>query len=329
MAGNLFQFPKAIAWDAGAVQAGAKLTFTATGTTNAQNTYTDLALSVASSNPVVADSEGVFAPIYLDPILPDYRVKYTDSADTLIYQVDDVPASQSGSSLTLTGAAPFLNLIENDASANNTVWRLNVNSEQLALQVGNDALSAFVDIFTVDRTANTVDTVNFKPTTLQHNGIQIITQTELDALEDKNRIDVGGGNTFNSDTTLANVTTAITLDAATHYAISGIIYATEDGGGLKFKLTFSQTPSETGYFYHKAIDETGTEEENFQTDADSTISLTAMTNGEDFIVKYEAMIKTHATLSSTVILQAAQVASSANSTITRQGTWIAVKKNNV
>ena len=175
MAGNLFTFPKPIGWDAGVVQAGSKLTFTATGTTNAQNTFTDLALTVAHANPVVADSEGIFAPIYLDATLPDYRVKYTDSADVLIYQVDDVPASQSGESQTLTGTAPFLNLIETDAAANNGVWRSGVNSEQLTIQLGNDALSSFVDVFTIDRTANTVDTINLKPTTLQHNGVTIAT----------------------------------------------------------------------------------------------------------------------------------------------------------
>ena len=169
MAGNLFQFPKAIGWDAGVVQAGSKLTFTATGTTNAQNTFTDLALTVAHANPVIADSEGVFAPIYLDSTLPDYRVKYTDSANVLIYQVDDVPASQFGSSQTLTGTAPFLDFIETDGAANNTVWRLQVNSEQFLFRLGNDALSSFVNIFKVDRTANTVDSLDFLAATLTNN----------------------------------------------------------------------------------------------------------------------------------------------------------------
>jgi len=170
MAGNLFNFPRAIAFDVGVVQPGAKITFTATGTTNLQNTYTDIALTVASTNPVIANSEGLFAKIYLDPTLPDYRVKYTDSSDVLIYQVDDVPASQAGQSLTLNDTAPFIDLIESDAAVNNTSWRIQVNSEQFKIQVANDALAAFTDILTVDRTANTVDAIALKGTSLSNIG---------------------------------------------------------------------------------------------------------------------------------------------------------------
>ncbi len=173
MAGNLFVFPRPIAFDVGVVQPGAKLTFTLTGTTTPQNTYTDVDLTTPHANPVVADAEGLFSPIYMDPSFDDYRVKYTDSADVLIYQDDDIPASQSGQSLTLTAAVPFIDLIENDASANNGVWRIAVNSEQMTIKVGNDALSAFTDIVTIDRTANTVDTVDFLPTTLNHNGTAV------------------------------------------------------------------------------------------------------------------------------------------------------------
>jgi len=170
MAGNLYQFPRAIAFDVGVVQPGARLTFTATNTTTPQNTYTDIALTVAHANPVVANSEGLFAPIYLDPSLPDYRVNYTDSFDVLIYQDDDVPAGQGGDSLTLTGVAPFFDIVESDAAANNTTWRVQANSEQLLIQVANDALTLFTNILTVDRIEQTVDIVNFLPTNLQHNG---------------------------------------------------------------------------------------------------------------------------------------------------------------
>ncbi len=173
MAGNLFVLPKQVPIDGGVVLPGAKLTFTKTGTTTPQNTFTDVALTVAHANPVVADSEGVFAAIYFDPTFDDYRVKLDTSADVLVYQVDGIPASQSGQSLTLTAAAPFIDLIENDASANNGVWRIAVNGEQLTVKLGNDALSSFTDILTIDRTANTVDTIDLLPTNLQHNGVDI------------------------------------------------------------------------------------------------------------------------------------------------------------
>jgi len=173
MAGNLFVFPRQIGFDGPTVQPGSKLTFTQTETTTPQDTFTDVALTIANSNPVIADANGVFAAIYFNPSFVDYRVKFDDTDDVLIYQVDGIPASQAGQTLTLTAAAPFIDLIESDASANNGVWRIGVNSEQLTIQVGNDALSVFVDIVAIDRTTNTVDTVNFKPTTLQRNGVDV------------------------------------------------------------------------------------------------------------------------------------------------------------
>jgi len=92
LAGTLFYPPKAVPIVAGAVVPGGKLTFSQTGGTTPQDTYTDEALTVASSNPVVADANGVFAAIYLDPSLPSYRVKFTDADDTLIYQLDNIPS---------------------------------------------------------------------------------------------------------------------------------------------------------------------------------------------------------------------------------------------
>ena len=151
MAGNLFVLPKQVPIDGGVVVPGAKATFSQTGTSTLQNTFTDIALTVAHTNPVVADAFGVFAPIYLDPSFVDYRLKLTDTNDVLIYQEDDIPASEAGQTLTLTGAVPFIDLIETDATADNGVWRIQVNNEQLKLQTGNDALSIFVDILTFDR----------------------------------------------------------------------------------------------------------------------------------------------------------------------------------
>ncbi len=171
MAGNLFVLPKQVPIDSGVVVPGAKATFSQTGTSTLQNTFTDIALSTPHANPVVADSNGVFAAVYFDPFFVDYRLKLTDANDVLIYQVDDVPASQTGQSLTLNAAAPFIDLIESDASANNGVWRIQVNSEQLTIQLGNDALSSFTNILTIDRTLNVVDTIDLLPTTLNYNGL--------------------------------------------------------------------------------------------------------------------------------------------------------------
>jgi len=87
---NLFRLPKVVPVDSsGSPYPGAKANFYATGTSTPQNTYTDSALTTPSANPVVADANGVFAPIYLDPDLT-YKLTLTDSADVTIYTVDPV-----------------------------------------------------------------------------------------------------------------------------------------------------------------------------------------------------------------------------------------------
>jgi len=84
---NIFYLPRAQSLP------GAKLTFTISGTTTPQNTYQDVDLTTPHANPVVADASGYFAPIYLDPSLPNYRMKLTTSADVLIVQYDDILAT--------------------------------------------------------------------------------------------------------------------------------------------------------------------------------------------------------------------------------------------
>jgi hypothetical protein len=127
--------------------AGAKLTFSATGTSTLQNTYTDAALTVASSNPVVADANGVFAPIYLDPTLPNYRVKYTTSADVLIYQADDVPSNQGiQQSIRLQSTNPYLFLYDTDGSTNLRKYRIRAAGAAFEVQACDDAEAVFTTI---------------------------------------------------------------------------------------------------------------------------------------------------------------------------------------
>lgn len=72
----------------GVVLNGAKRYFYASGTTTPINTYTTRALSVANANPVVADSGGLFGPIWITPGT-NYREVLKDSSDNTIYDVDD------------------------------------------------------------------------------------------------------------------------------------------------------------------------------------------------------------------------------------------------
>jgi hypothetical protein len=66
--------------------------FYRTGTTTAQNTYSDSALSSANANPVVLNSSGrATTAIYGDPASGyDYRVRLSTSAAVQIWQYDDI-----------------------------------------------------------------------------------------------------------------------------------------------------------------------------------------------------------------------------------------------
>jgi len=216
MAGNLFYYPRIIAIDNGVVVPGAKLIFTATGTSTPQAVYTDIALSVAHDDPVVADANGVFDPIYMDASFGDYRVKLTDADDVQISLDDDIPASQAGQNLILTADAPYIDLVESDASSNNGVWRAYVNSEALYIQLGNDAKDTFADVAVIERTANngdsltlTFDTVNIAATALQKSGVAVADPIISEAVAFASWL---------SSTTYADITTAVSLIADTDYA---------------------------------------------------------------------------------------------------------------
>lgn len=90
---SLFQLPKAVPVSAGNSYVSAKLYFYRPGTTTPITTYTTSALSVPHANPVVADANGVFAPIYIDGNQGSYRIQLKTSADSLIYDVDNIPAA--------------------------------------------------------------------------------------------------------------------------------------------------------------------------------------------------------------------------------------------
>lgn len=96
------------------VNAG-KVYFYRTGTTTAQNTYSDSTLSTANTNPVVLNSSGrSTTAIYGDPSSGfDYRIRLSTSADSQIWQYDDIKVdgadtatySEGSFTGTLTGMA--------------------------------------------------------------------------------------------------------------------------------------------------------------------------------------------------------------------------------
>jgi hypothetical protein len=92
MTGNLLTMPVLRAVDAnGAPLPGALLQFYVTGATTPANVYSSVSLGTALSNPVTADSGGLFVPIYLDPTVT-YRCQLQTSAGALIRDIDPVAA---------------------------------------------------------------------------------------------------------------------------------------------------------------------------------------------------------------------------------------------
>lgn len=131
---DLFQLPKVVSLP------GSKLYFYQTGTTTPQNTYQDAALTTPHANPVVADAAGVFAPIYLDSSLPNYRVRHETSASVLIYQVDDVLSSQAaGTSLRLSSTDPFLILHDTNGTTDQRKYKFRVSGAAFEITGLNDA----------------------------------------------------------------------------------------------------------------------------------------------------------------------------------------------
>jgi hypothetical protein len=78
--------------DNGDPMPGAYMQFYVTGTTTPTPVYSSAALTTALANPVVADSGGLFAPMWLDPTVT-YRVQLYSSAGVLVQDID--PASES------------------------------------------------------------------------------------------------------------------------------------------------------------------------------------------------------------------------------------------
>jgi len=73
---------------AGGISSGAKLNTYAAGSTTPLATYSDSALTIANTNPVVADASGLFGPVYLLP--QSYKFTVTDALDLLLWEQDDV-----------------------------------------------------------------------------------------------------------------------------------------------------------------------------------------------------------------------------------------------
>lgn len=73
------------------IESGDKLYFYEVGTTTDLTVYTDFALTAAATQPVVADSDGRFVPLYIDATGNDPKVVLADSSDVEKWTCDRYP----------------------------------------------------------------------------------------------------------------------------------------------------------------------------------------------------------------------------------------------
>lgn len=137
---------------AGAPLSGAKLYFYTAGTTTPLNTYSDSALTIPNSNPVVADANGRFPDIYLSQTSYKYILK--TSADVTLITQDNYDPALALSVISGSTGASVVGFIQSGTGAvastvqtelRRTVWIDNyltggVNPDdalELACAVGN------------------------------------------------------------------------------------------------------------------------------------------------------------------------------------------------
>lgn len=150
-----FFSPRSDAFDAnGDPISGAKLYFYAAGTSDPLATYSDAALTVPNSNPVIADIAGRFGEIFLiDQVA--YKAILTDASDVTIWTAD--PYEPVAAASTTVAPSGFRNLLVNGAFL--------VNQRQ--------ATSVADDVYCLDRWYALTNTgnVTIAQQTLQANGI--------------------------------------------------------------------------------------------------------------------------------------------------------------
>lgn len=151
MSATFFVTPARATDNNGNILPGAKLYFYDTGTTNLRNVFTTSALVTPHTNPVIADSGGLFPDIYLDSTYV-YRIVLTDTTGAIV-PVDIDPYNPS----TVTS---FVN-ITIDTAAPNTI---KINGNTLTASAGT-ALVTIPNTTTTLVGRDTTDTLTNKTLT--------------------------------------------------------------------------------------------------------------------------------------------------------------------
>lgn len=168
MAGGLLPMFRLQALDNGVPVPGAKLYTYASGTTTPLPTYTTAALTIQHANPVVADSTGLFPPIYLPATA--YRVKLTTASGvTILPEQDNVTSLDAWlNQALLTTSTPTFNGVSSTGG----------------IQINRSAVAGSGQGFRIRATNASYEVVNSAFTVNYYFGVQD---------SDNNRLKIGGG----------------------------------------------------------------------------------------------------------------------------------------
>lgn len=318
----------------GALLAGAKLYFYQTGTSTPQDTYSSYTLAggTENTNPVVADSNGVFPVIWLGRTTR-YRVLLTTSADVPFanYPIDDVGpdtatllgAPSIASSNTLTGswqkiqnAEPRLIIDETDAGTDKRLWDLEAQAGVLSLRTRTDADGSGVTVWKATRSSGTAVSALNIPLPLTGLSVPVIDYLTADGTS--------------SSTTLANSSLSIAIDASTYAYFAYELYAPIYGGagGISFNMNYSGTYTGSGVsntMGRAVYNGVGTTlmalalQSNATTSMYSTATL-AGTNPQDYL----HLIGTLKALSNGNLSFSFGLNSASGTVTVRQGSWLKV-----
>ena len=320
MAAELFHLPKAVPLStSGALLAGALAEFFISGTTTQQNTFTDETLATPRDNPVEADGDGVFPPIYLDDTL-SYKVDVTDSLGVSLpgYPVNNLATDATlKADLASTANALGASLVGNeDVAGNFTATEVEAALAEIIADLASTAnglgasIVGFEDAATKTTAANVEAALAelFAPVDLK-----VKTGTEIK----------------NNDTALADYAhfNGWSLVANKLYSIEAYIEVSQNVGDLKFGFQFSNAPQQSSILI-KSQDESSTLFQTFWSNITAQQVISTMVDTERYGLSFRGQFSANATTGGTIDFQWAQNTSSANFTTLFFGSWMSVKQLN-
>lgn len=205
---------------------GAKLFFFDVGTSTPKTTFADFALSVPNSDPVVANSNGIFPDIFLDT---DADRTLKDKNDVLIYGPDTVHAPDSSIAALAAAVVTVLDSAGNFTAADVELVLKEISDDFMrqdrAETITGTKTFSSADIAMAD---NEVQRALLKDYAVKHNSVSSVSGTLT--------LDFETGNSF-STTLTENTTIALTNPPATGIHGEATLRITQDGGGGAFTIT--------------------------------------------------------------------------------------------